>query len=119
MSQKSDKFDEFASLFRSVVRPHLEVEPLSLDKLLVVLDVHSDPEKQNGIYQVAESMLNQFKPKLKLFCPVYSDTEVGQAQEQLDALMKRLESKDVELESELRVCPVSYTHLTLPTIYSV
>ena len=104
MSQKSDKFDEFASLFRSVVRPHLEVEPLSLDKLLVVLDVHSDPEKQNGIYQVAESMLNQFKPKLKLFCPVYSDTEVGQAQEQLDALMKRLESKDVELESELRVC---------------
>jgi nucleotide-binding universal stress UspA family protein len=105
MSEKSTKFDEFASLFRSVVRPHLEVEPLPLNNLLVIVDVHSDDEKYNGICNVAESMLDQFKPKVKLFAPVALEEDLAIAEERLKILSDRLlQGKDVQLETEARRC---------------
>lgn len=108
MSHKSTKFDEFASLFRSVVRPHLEVDPLPLNKLLIVLDVHSDDEKHRGICNVAESMCDQFKPHIKLFAPVANVQEVDAAEERLKNLSERLlKGKDVKLETEARHCPLA------------
>jgi universal stress protein family protein len=108
MSEKSTKFDEFASLFRSVVRPHLEVEPLPLEKLLVVIDVHSDEEKHSGICNVTESMLDQFKPQIKLFAPVESDDDLATATDRLKVLSERLlQGKDVQLETEARRCPLA------------
>ena len=96
MSQKSTKFDEFASLFRSVVRPHLEVEPLPLKNLLVVLDVHSDEEKYNGICNVADSMADQFKPQLRLFAPVADDSLLPRADELIKGLAERLSKRGYE-----------------------
>lgn len=108
MSEKSTKFDEFASLFRSVVRPHLEVEALPLSKLLVVLDVHSDDAKHSGICNVAESMSDQFRPQIKLFCPVESQEDLAVAEDRLKALSDRLlQGKDVQLETEARCCPLA------------
>ena len=108
MSQKSTKFDEFASLFRSVVRPHLEVEPLPLNKLLIVLDVHSDDEKHNGICNVAESMLDHFKPEIKLFAPVAVAEDLTVAEQRLKALADRLlQGKDVQLATEARRCTMA------------
>lgn len=104
MSQKQTKFDEFASLFRSVVRPHLEVEPLALNRLLVVVDVHSDEQKYQGVCNVTESMLDRFKPTIRLFAPVADEDHVKKAQERVDALVKKLEVVGAEVETELRVC---------------
>ena len=108
MSQKSTKFDEFASLFRSVVRPHLEVEPLPLNRLLVILDVHSDDEKHSGICNVAESMLDHFKPEMKLFAPVAVDEDLPVAEQRLKSLADRLlQGKDVQLSTEARRCAMA------------
>jgi nucleotide-binding universal stress UspA family protein len=104
MSQKSTKFDEFASLFRSVVRPHLEVEPLPLRKLLVLIDVHSDDEKFQGICNVAKSMQDQFKPEMKLFAPVMPAHDLDAAKLRLESLVKRLDAKDSAIQSEVRQC---------------
>lgn len=105
MSQKDTKFDEFASLFRSVVRPHLEVEPLPINKVMVLLDVQSDDEKHNGVCNVAESMLDQFRPEMKLFAPVASTEDVAAAEQKVNALAERLrQGKDVQLTTEVRHC---------------
>ncbi len=109
MSQKSTKFDEFASLFRSVVRPHLEVEPLPLKNLLVVLDVNSDEEKYNGICNVADSMAYQFKPQLKLFAPVASESQLPRAEELLKGLTERLGKRGVEAETLAKSGPALAT----------
>lgn len=102
MSQKSTKFDEFASLFRSVVRPHLEVEPLPLKKLLVVFDVHSDDEKHNGICNVTDSMMDQFKPELKLFVPISDESEKEKAEECLKPIVEKLDKRGITAITEVR-----------------
>jgi len=104
MSQKSTKFDEFASLFRSVVRPHLEVEPLPLNNLMVAVDVLNTPEKNRGVQNVVESMLYQFKPKVKLFAPVEREADLEKADQLLDSMVEKLSGKDREIEKESRQC---------------
>ena len=41
------------------------------------------------------------------------------AQKLIDELIKVMREKDVDVEASSNLIPVSYTHLTLPTIYSV
>ena len=53
-----------------------------------------------------------------------SDLSFEQALRELEGVVRRLESGDVPLDESIDLYergekPVSYTHLTLPTIYSV
>ena len=102
MSQKSTKFDEFTSLFRSVVRPVLEIEPLALKKLLVLVDVRCDVDKFQGICNVVESMHERFRPTTKLFCPLFPGQDHRVADDRLDELKDRLPSKGDSVGSEIR-----------------
>lgn len=70
MSQQSARFDEFASLFRSVVKPHLEVEPLPLNRLLIVLDSLGNEAKREGTCRLARSMTEIFKTETRIIVPV-------------------------------------------------
>lgn len=104
MSQKDSKFDEFASLFRSALRPHLEIEPLPLRRLLVVVDLDGDPDKLAGLEGLTRSMLDHFKPALKLFAPINLEQKQGDAEQRLSEMCERLRSKDLEVEFETKEC---------------
>lgn len=103
MSQKSTKFDEFASLFRSVVRPHLEVEPLPLNKNLICYDIHGTQEKKQGIASVTESMHDRFKPQTRLFAPIETEDDREVAEKELEEIKSRLNPKDGEISTCVEV----------------
>lgn len=102
MSQKSTKFDEFASLFRSVVRPHLEVDPMPLSKVLVLVDVRCADDKFHGLCNIVEAMQSRFRPTMKLFCPLFKGQDHSVGEERLKTLQDRLNPKSGEVITEIK-----------------
>lgn len=104
MSQKSTKFDEFASLFRSVVRPHLEIAPLPLKRLLVVMDFQGQPERAQGAHQLAQDITDAFKTETRLLCPLRKAGEVlAKAQSDCDALRDTIQAKGGSVSAKVDV----------------
>lgn len=104
MSQKDTRFDEFASLFRSVVKPHLEVEPLQLKRLLVVVDAEGDQEKREGTCRLARSMTERFKTETRIFCPVTSEGEgLALAEKVCQELLEAIAAKGNEATGRAEV----------------
>lgn len=103
MSQKDTRFDEFASLFRSVVKPHLEVEPLQLKRLLVVLDSRGNVEKRDGTCRLARAMTERFKTETRVLCPVSDEDEKKAAQKQCDELVETITSKGGDAKGRVEV----------------
>ena len=103
MSQKNSKFDEFESLFRSVVRPHLEVDPLPLERLLVVIDAVGDQAKHHGLTGVAASMADRFKVEVLLFCPVEDESVRSTAEEKTEEIAAKITASGNSSRSEVAV----------------
>ncbi len=104
MSQKSTKFDEFASLFRSVVRPHLEVDPLPFKRLLVVMDFQGNQERAQGAPQLARDMTDSFKTETHLLCPLRKAGEtLASAQKECDALREAIQAKGATVSTKVDV----------------
>jgi nucleotide-binding universal stress UspA family protein len=71
--------------------------------LLVLVDVHSSADKLSGLEKLVASMLDNFKPHVKLFAPVELEENLEKAGKLLDDLEEKLASKDITIEKEARV----------------
>lgn len=70
MSTKASKVDEFESLFRSSVRPTVEIEKLPLNRILVVLDSEGTEEKRDAVVRIATDMVDRFRVDAHILAPV-------------------------------------------------
>ena len=59
---------------------------MSLNKVLVLVDVRCDEEKFNGLCNVVEAMQTRFRPTMKLFCPLFKGQDHSIGQERLKVL---------------------------------
>lgn len=107
MTQKNSKFDEFESLFRSVVRPHLEVEPLPLERLLVVVDAVGVPDKHHGLMGVTASMVDRFKVEVVLYCPVEDESSRQQAEKKSAEIADKISASGKQSQTEIAVGQLS------------
>lgn len=104
MSQQSTRFDEFASLFRSVVKPHLEVDPLPLNRLLIVLDSLGNEGKREGTCRLARSMAETFKTETRILAPVpTAGPMLEDAQRRCSRLVEEIESKGGQVSGRAEV----------------
>jgi len=70
MSTHSSKVDEFASLFRSSLRPHIEVDKLPLSRVLVLLDSEGLQAKREAVVAITADMADRFRVDVHLLAPV-------------------------------------------------
>ncbi|MGE0491076.1 MAG: universal stress protein [Vulcanimicrobiota bacterium] len=61
MSSRTSMMDEFESVFKSSVRPHVEIEPLRFERLLMILDCYGAQEKRQAVVACAADLVDRHK----------------------------------------------------------
>lgn len=97
MSTVRSHLDEFESVFRSAVRPHVEVQPLAFERLLVVVDAEGDEAKSAGVLTCAADLADRFRVECRLVAPVprrrrEQQPDTTHAEAELKAALEKVES---------------------------
>lgn len=70
MSSRRSVVEEFESVFKAAVRPGISIEPLALQRLLVVLDVDGCPGKLQALTDCAVSMAARYQLEVLMIVPL-------------------------------------------------
>lgn len=111
MSSVDSHLDEFESVFRASVRPHVEIEPLALERLLVVLDSEGSDLKREAVIACATDMADRFKVETRVLVPLprlkrEGEPDVTRASRLLRRTLEGIEGTGLrEFSGEVKVGP--------------